>query len=229
MDKIFVGVDRRQWLAFTVLQYSIYSRASKPVQVIPLLIHQLPLTRRGLTDFSYSRYLVPWLCNFEGRAVFVDADFLCLTDINELFELFDPEYAVQVVKSKFRFEWPSLMLFNCEKATDLTLEFVNDKDSKPQALEWGPVGQLPAQWNFLVGYDAPSDKPVSMAHYTQGIPGFLEMQGTLFYDEWQQDRAAATHTCSWIELMGQSVHAKAVVERLDVQRNLRQQALEGQR
>lgn len=225
MDKIFVGVDRRQWLAFTVLQYSIYSRAKKPVQVIPLLIQQLPLTRRGLTDFSFSRYLVPWLCDFKGRAVFVDADFLCLADINDLFDLFDPQFAVQVVKSKFRFEWPSLMLFNCEKATDLTVEYVNSPNSDPASLEWGPVGALPVQWNFLVGYDVPTPNSVALVHYTQGIPGFLEMQGTPFYEEWQKDFAAATHTCSWLELMGQSVHAQSVVDRIEVQRKLRQQAL----
>lgn len=228
MDKIFIGVDRRQWLAFTVLQYSIYSRASKPVQVIPLLISQLPIQRRGLTDFSFSRYLVPWLCQYEGRALFIDADFLCLDDINRLFDEFDENAAAQVVKSKHRFEWASLILFNCSKCTDLTVDYVNDTSSTPQELEWGDIGKLPAAWNYLVGYDAPHAQQPSMVHYTQGIPGFLEMQGTPFFEEWQRDLAAATHTCSWIELMGQSIHAKPVVERLEIQRKLRVAAL-GQR
>jgi len=224
MDQIYVGVDRRQWLAYTVLQHSIYSRATKPVQVMPLILPQLPVTKIGLTDFTYSRYLVPWLCGFKGRSLFVDADFLCLTDINELFALFDANYAVQVVQSKFRFEWPSLMLFNNKACQDLTPEFINQPDTQPQALQWGKVGQLPAEWNYLVGYDGPQ-QPAKMVHYTQGIPGFIEMQGTPYYDQWHQDLGAALGNCSWIELMGQSVHASHVIKRLDVQRNQNRQAM----
>lgn len=220
MEKIFVGVDRRQWLAFTVLQYSIYSRSSLPVQVIPLLIQQLPITRVGLTDFTFSRYLVPWLCGYKGRALFVDADFLCLSDISEIFTLFDPKYSVQVVQCSQRFEWTSLMLFNCEKSTRLTPEYINNPAHQPQELHWGQVGQLPDEWNFLVGYDLVKEMP-KMVHYTQGIPGFIEMQGTPFFEHWHQDLAAATATCSWIELMGKSVHAKSVVARIEMQSQLK--------
>lgn len=225
---VYVGVDRRQWVAFTVLQYSIHHRAREPVHVVPLLIEQLPIKRSGLTDFTFSRFLVPWLCDFKGPAVFVDADFLCLTDINEIFSHFDSQYAVQVVKSKFKFEWPSLMLFNCDKCQDLTPEFINHETSQPQNLDWGEVGTIPSEWNFLVGYDHPRITP-KMVHYTQGIPAFLEMEGTPFYEEWHQDFRAATKTCSWHELMGQSVHAPHVVKRIEIQRQLRRSALEKQR
>ena len=95
MLHIFIGVDRRQWLAYTVLQHSLQSRSSKPLAITPLVLPQLPITRQGLTDFTFSRYLVPWLCDYKGVALFVDADFLCLTDINELFLEFDSRYAVQ--------------------------------------------------------------------------------------------------------------------------------------
>lgn len=222
MEKIFIGVDRRQWLALTVLQHSIYTRASKPIQVIPLLLDQLPITRRGLTDFTFSRYLVPWLCDFKGRALFLDADCLCLCDIHDIFDLFDPQYAVQVVKSKFRFEWPSLMIFNCERSTILTPDYINNQAHQPNNLDWGTVGHLPASWNFLVGYDIDNIQP-KIVHYTQGIPGFREMEGTAFYDEWHTELAAATHTSSWLSLMGQSVHAKPVLDRINMQRQLTRQ------
>ncbi len=212
MLKVFIGVDRRQHIAYTVLSHSISVRASKPVAIIPLILEQLPLKKRGITDFTYSRYLVPYLCDYEGKAVFVDADFLCLTDINDLFELAEEHYAVQVVKNKLKFEWPSLMLFNCKKCGKLTPEYI--EQNEPQALNWGLVGSLEAEWNYLVGYDEPSNS-VKMVHFTQGIPAFLEMKGTEYYDEWHAELGACVDTCSWLELMGQSVHAQAVVKRLE--------------
>ena len=221
MHRIFIGVDRRQWLAYTVLQHSLMSRSSQPLAITPLVLPQLPITRQGLTDFTFSRYLVPWLCGFEGTALFIDADFLCLADVNELFALSDPRYAVQVVKSSYKFEWPSLMLFQCESCKALTPEYINASDSEPQMLGWGEVGALNNEWNFLVGYDNQPSKP-KMLHYTQGIPEFLEMQGSQFYQEWHDEKAKALDTCSWIELMGQSIHAKPVLQRIDMKRQLRQ-------
>jgi hypothetical protein len=42
-----------------------------------------------------SRFLVPWLCNFKGHAIFADgSDMICLADIAELDSLFDPSKAV---------------------------------------------------------------------------------------------------------------------------------------
>lgn len=215
MLRVFVGVDHRQHIAYTVLHHSIVTRSSQPVAVIPLLLRQLPLKRRGLTDFTYSRYLVPYLCDYTGTAIFVDADFLCLTDICELFALADNRYSVQVVQSKMRFEWPSLMLFNCDRCQALSLDYIENQE--PQSLNWGTVGALPPEWNHLVGYDDPNGPPAKMVHYTQGIPAFLEMKGMPYYDDWQAELGACLDTCSWLELMGQSVHAQAVVKRLQNQ------------
>jgi lipopolysaccharide biosynthesis glycosyltransferase len=67
-----------------VLAHSIYKRASKPVSITPLVLSQLPIKRVGLTEFTYSRYLVPYLCGYEGLAIFMDADMLCLGDVHEL-------------------------------------------------------------------------------------------------------------------------------------------------
>jgi lipopolysaccharide biosynthesis glycosyltransferase len=113
MLNIFIGVDVRQPIAYTALQSSIIARASVPVSITPLLIDSLPITRRGLTDFTYTRYLPPYLMGYKGTALFLDADMIVLEDIKELFDLADDRYAVQVVKAKDRFEWPSMMLFNC--------------------------------------------------------------------------------------------------------------------
>jgi hypothetical protein len=36
------------------------------------------------TEFSISRFLVPWLSDFKGVSVFMDSDMLCLADVAEL-------------------------------------------------------------------------------------------------------------------------------------------------
>jgi hypothetical protein len=204
MLNIFIGVDVRQPIAYTALQSSIIARASVPVSITPLLIDSLPITRRGLTDFTYTRYLPPYLMDYKGTALFLDADMIVLEDVKELFDLADDRYAVQVVKAKQRFEWPSMMLFNCAKCTRLTPEFI--EASTPQDLKWGEVGELPKEWNHCVGYDAPNPD-AKLIHYTMGIPAFKEVQHLERTDDWFQEMKAANSTVSYQELMGTSVHA----------------------
>jgi lipopolysaccharide biosynthesis glycosyltransferase len=205
MLNIFIGVDVRQPIAFTVLQSSIIARASVPVAITPLLIEQLPITRRGLTDFTYTRYLPPYLMDFKGTALFLDADMVVLGDIAELFSLADPRYAVQVVKAKDRFEWPSLMLFNCEKCKLLTPDYI--EHDLPQNLQFGEVGELPKEWNHCVGYDEPNPN-AKLIHYTMGIPAFPEVGHLEHVDTWKNELKAANSTVSWEALMGKSVHAE---------------------
>lgn len=213
--RIFIGYDERQPIAYTVARASIEAHASYPVAITPLKLSQLPIKRRGLTDFTYARYLVPWLCGFEGHALFLDADILARGDLADL--PWDAEEAVSVVHHSavqkhgqvvnVAFERPSVMLFNCGKCRALTPEFVNSETSKPQNLAWADkVGALAPEWNYLVGYD--TGGVAKIAHFTMGIPIFEETAGDEFADEWA---AAAQHvhrSCSWEEIMGGSVHAR---------------------
>lgn len=112
-NRIFLGFDTRQAVAYTVLNTSIVTRASSPTTVMPLLQHQLPVKRKGLTGFTWTRFLVPYLCHYNGWGLFMDADMLVLDDIDNLFALRDESKAVMVVKNSLSFEWASLMLFNC--------------------------------------------------------------------------------------------------------------------
>jgi hypothetical protein len=106
--RIFVGFDPREAVAFNVLSHSIQSRTVKPVSITPLELSQLDSLmwreRDDLqsTDFSFSRFLVPCLCGFEGWAVFMDCDMLVLDDIANLWALRDERHAVQVVKHDHR-------------------------------------------------------------------------------------------------------------------------------
>lgn len=205
--RVFVGFDPRQPISYQVLHYSITSRASKPVSITPLIIEQLPITRVGLTPFTFTRYLVPWLCDYQGEAVFMDSDMLCLTDIHKIPRNEDP---VSVVKNKLRFEWPSLMVFNCELCKVLTPDFI--ESAQPQNLDWSSVGTLPSEWNHLVGYDPPQKAKV--IHYTQGIPCFEEVHGCEYTDEWMKESRIVCSAVPWEILMGNSVHAQPVKERM---------------
>ena len=63
------------------------SRASKTVCVTPLSLKTLPIKRQELTEFTYSRFLAPYLCDYQGWSLFLDVNMLVLEDIAKLFEL----------------------------------------------------------------------------------------------------------------------------------------------
>ena len=93
--KLFCGFDEREALGYAVFCHSVIRRASRPVEFIPLASMGLP---EGTNAFTVSRFLVPWLCDFKGHAIFCDAsDMLMQGDIAELDSLFNPDYAVQAV------------------------------------------------------------------------------------------------------------------------------------
>src|ERR1700738_944423 len=89
MLRIFGGHDPLHPVSTTVLVHSIISRASKPVCVTPLSLKTLPIKRWGLTEFTYSRFLTPYLCDYQGWSLFLNAHMLVLEDIAKLFELAD--------------------------------------------------------------------------------------------------------------------------------------------
>lgn len=211
--RVFIGYDPRQPVAYNIAQASITRNSSVPVSITPLILSQLPLKRRGLTEFTFSRFLVPYLCGYEGHALFVDADVLCLGDISEL--PWDAFEAVSVVKHSsvqkqgksidVRFERPSVMLFNCDFCDRLTPEYIETQN--PFSFEWADaIGELPHEWNYLVGYN--SGGGAKLAHFTMGIPIFEETCSDEYAAEWLEMAKWCAESCSWQEIMGNSVHAK---------------------
>jgi len=207
---VFIGCDPRQPIAYNVMQFSIISRSSKPIQITPLYINQLPISRQGLTEFTYTRFLVPWLCNYQGWALFTDADMLVTTDITELFNYKDDKYDLMVIKNPERFEWASVILFNCTKCTTLTPEFI--QNAPPEELfgmSWKTninIGELPSEWNHLVGY-SPRRNDAKLIHFTQGSPMFPQIGVCEYSAEWFQECMAVNRYSSWHEIMGPSVHS----------------------
>lgn len=215
--RVFIGYDTREAAAFSVLAHSIHARASCPVSITPVRLSQLAgvfareVNPLQSTQFSFSRFLTPYLCGFEGWAIFMDCDMLVLDDIARLWALRDERYAVQVVKHvhvpkeevKFlgavqtKYEkknWSSVMLMNCARCTALTPEYVNRASGlELHQFKWlegdDRIGALPAAWNHLVGYDAPR-RDASLVHFTIGGPYFQEYRDCEYAAEWFAERDA---------------------------------------
>ena len=103
---IFIGYDERERAATNVLIDSLYQSCNYPISVTPLVTSQLKklgiYTRdkdpRQSTSFSFTRFLVPYLCNYSGWAIFMDCDMLCRRSISELWQQRDEKYSVMCVK-----------------------------------------------------------------------------------------------------------------------------------
>lgn len=219
MIRLFIGFDPRETVAYHVLSHSVHTRASEPVTIAPLMLSQLGelMTRERnplqSTDFSFSRFLTPYLCGFEGWAIFMDCDMLVLDDIAKLWEMRDDRYAVMCVKhdhvpeedTKFlgatqtKYEkknWSSVMMFNCAKCTALTPEYVNTASGLDlHRFNWlgddDLIGEIPHRWNLLVGYDQTiPTEDVSNLHYTIGGPYFDDYKDTDYATEWFDERDA---------------------------------------
>lgn len=207
--KVFAGWDEREAIGYSVFCHSVILRASRPVEFIPLSSMGLP---EGSNSFTVSRFLVPWLCGFKGHAIFCDAsDMLMLGDIAELDSLFNPEYAVQVVKhpdyktrnrTKYRStsmecpnmdyprkNWASVMIINNEHPDwgwagpeSLALSKVGGLLS----LDWlAEIGPLSPEWNCLV--DEGHDRG-KLLHWTAGIPAFPAYHDAPYADLWHHER-----------------------------------------
>lgn len=217
MIRVFIGLDRRQPVAANLAAHSLVKRSSVPVSVTFLETRNLPISRTGLTDFTFSRFLVPYLCGYSGSALFVDADMLFLADVatlpvdilQENAEIEDGyDRSVYVSHDVEPFERPSVMWFNCEHCAKLTPDFI--ENGSPFNLEsWADagVGKLPKDWNHIVPYSGENPN-AKLVHFTQGIPCFDETRNCEYSREWNQEILELASTVSWQEIMGNSVHAK---------------------
>lgn len=209
--RVFIGVDEKQPVALTVCAASVWRNAKQRVSIEPIRMDWMPgFTRRGLTQFTYARYGVPWMCDYRGTAIFMDGDILVHGDVNELAALADPLAAVSVATHLARFEWPSVMVFNNALCDQLTPKYINNPSTNPASLEWaGRIGNLPPKWNHAVLYDEHVED-ASLIHFTCGLPGWPETRKSPHAEKWMRELRLATSQCSWQELMGTSVHVERV-------------------
>jgi len=218
--KVFVGYDSREQIAYDVCEYSIL-KYNRNARVIPLKQDDLrekkvywrdndPLSS---TEFTFTRFLVPHLCDYKGWAIFVDCDFLFQINIEEIFALADDRYAAMVVKHDYnppegvkmdgqkqlaypRKNWSSMILWNCGHPNNqkLTPELVNRETGQfLHRFTWlkdDMIGELNCQYNWLVNhYREPKDGKPKLIHYTEGGPWFENYQHCEYGYQWERMRA----------------------------------------
>ena len=218
--KIFVGYDTREDMAYQVCKHSIESRCDDVI-VRPLKQDELreagwynrPIDKLASTEFTFTRFLVPELCNFDGWALFMDCDMILRTNIQDLFDQADDKYAVMCVQHDYtpkatmkmdgqkqtiypRKNWSSVMLFNCGHKSNqvLTQDLVNSPEINGAYLHrfsWlkdKEIGELSPEWNWLVGhYKEPYDGKPKLLHYTEGGPWFENYRNCEYAAEWKDE------------------------------------------
>ena len=217
--KVFVGWDSREDIAYQVARSSILRHASVPVTITPI---KLPdLVEHGLytreidplasTEFTYSRFFVPYLAGYEGWALFCDCDFLFFADVAELMDHADDSKAVACVQHDYRptettkmdgqqqtvyprKNWSSFMFFNCAhpSAKRLTIDAVNSQTGAYlHRMQWADdseIAELPTGWNWLEGWHSlDTAGPPKAVHFTRGGPWFKDYQDVDYAAEWIEE------------------------------------------
>jgi len=211
MINIFIGYDSKEKVAYNVLSHSIIQNSTKPVAITPIALNNLKddfvRERNALssTEFSFSRFMIPHLMNYQGWALFMDCDMLMFEDISKLWRMRDDSKAIQVCKHDYtpkeskkflgqvqtKYEkknWSSFMLMNCKKCTTLTPDYVNKASGlELHQFKWLEgdhlIGDLPLEWNWLVGeYEHKED--VNNVHYTEGGPWFDDYKNCDYSKDW---------------------------------------------
>lgn len=155
------------------------------------------------TDFAFTRFLIPFLADYSGYALFCDGDFIWRCDPAELEQYRSEEHDVHVVKHPelitkqnikmdgkvnrpypYKY-WSSLMYINCDEM-EIDPDYVNKAPAGDlHGFKWTdkPIGSLPATYNNMVGYyDIHNPKAV---HFTDGGPWLKGYENVPYADEWR--------------------------------------------
>ena len=214
--RIFVGWDSREDIAFRVCKHSLESHSTISLEIVPIKQHVLrkqglywrPNDTLSSTEFSFTRFLTPYLAGFSGWALFVDCDFLFRKDIATLLDYLRDDKAIYCVQHKYkpsegvkmdgqlqtvypRKNWSSFMLMNCghPDVGRLTPDYINTATGlelhRFQWLSDELIGSLPTTWNYLEGWHSSNDcdDPIAV-HFTRGGPWFPGWQNVEYADEW---------------------------------------------
>lgn len=202
-----IGLYRRAWELGS-------SSLPKPTNDADLQHRDIFDGRPFATDFSFTRFLTPFLNRLEGWALYMDCDMFFRSDPIELFNNFSEEkYAIYCVQHNYQTSetvkmygnqqyqynrkfWSSLVLYNCRHDGHKNFS-IDDVNTKPGRwlhnflwLEDKDIGKLPEEWNWLDGYSPIKLSPKNV-HFTRGGPWFrdhawkpLRDQDNVYSKEW---------------------------------------------
>jgi len=165
--------------------------------------------------FVYTRFLVPYLMDFRGRAIFIDGDMVVRGDIIELYESLKTAHDVAVVKHDYktrmpvkymgapnedypRKNWSSVIVWDCQSYPNrkLTPDFVQRQPgSFLHRFSWindDRIQALPPEWNWLPD-ELGANAEAKLLHYTLGTPCFHEFADTTQAAEWHNEHGLTQH------------------------------------
>lgn len=197
-NKVFIGAGEASAVEARVLIYSLRKNSKlndfdifvfngthdcledESGNVIKRINMPLEAKYSGVTEFSNYRWLIPELCDFEGKALWLDSDTICLSDISELFTIDMVSHAILAKKDAYsdRGEecWGlSVCVIDCQKfSVDLVKVFRSIQERK---FSYGDlqmftkkflshfnvdIGVLEDNWNSFDYYDSST----KLIHYT---------------------------------------------------------------
>ena len=214
--KIFIGWDEREQEAYDVCVKSLLKHSSVQLDIQPIIKSVLMDTgeyfreqpEAGSVEFTYTRFLTPYLAGYRDWALFVDCDFLFTKDVAELFAMKDEQYALMCVKHDYvpknavkmdgqkqvsypRKNWSRCIVWNCGHLSNRILTpYIASRQTgaylhRFQFLSAHMIGDLPLEWNWLEGeYDKPEGPPAAI-HFTNGGPWFENWQNVEYADLWK--------------------------------------------
>lgn len=187
--QVYVGTDRSQKLALSVLEDSIRTSTEADVEIRSLADLELPMPpdplHRARTGFSFARFAIPALSQYKGRAIYLDADMLVFRDIQALWQMdlsgalvacqedLPTEIAASAPGSaKPRKKQCSVMILDCESLdweaakiiAGLGPEYTYEQLMEELCIlpEEAISYDIPTHWNSLEHYD----EHTSLIHYT---------------------------------------------------------------
>jgi lipopolysaccharide biosynthesis glycosyltransferase len=216
---VYVGYDSREDIAYQVCKHSIIRREPgatvKPLKQKDMRdsgLYTREIDKLASTEFTFTRFFIPHLQNYQGWAVFCDCDFVWTVPTTDLKQYCDPSKAVVVVQHDYtpaegmkmdgkqqhiypRKNWSSMILWNCAhpKNKVLTPELLNKETGaflhRFQWLDDNDIGSLPHHYNWLVGwYKEPKDGKPKIYHWTEGGPWFVDNYFDCEYaDVWKKE------------------------------------------
>ncbi|MER3434707.1 MAG: glycosyl transferase [Leptolyngbya sp. ERB_1_1] len=209
--RVFIGSGEASLIERKVAIYSLRKHTNRAVDIYvlngthnaiernnqdPVLAPMsLEIKYRNVTEFSLYRYLIPEICNYQGRAIYIDSDTVCLSDISELFEtdLAGSDFLTKRESSEI---WGlSVMLIDCEKCRfdletycaeiDQGLYSYSDfTQMRSRFLQYHPfsIAELDPNWNV---FDF-CDSNTKLIHYTNLYTQPWKAPNHAFGELWSQ-------------------------------------------
>lgn len=246
--RVFIGSGEASLLERKTLLYSLRKHTRSPLDIYVFngthnaIEHNdeppvsagmsLKVKYRNVTEFSNYRFLIPQICGFAGRAIFLDSDMICLGDIAELFHAPMGEASLLAKGEAYAggagANWGlSVTLFDCARCR-FDLDAIFDEIDRglftykdlhqlsPAFLAHHPckIGEIDPHWNVFDHYDSET----KLIHYTN-----------LFQQPWKHPG----HPCGdlWFRYFNEARAAGAVtnedIDLTKIRSYVRQDILEG--